>query len=263
MPRPAKRERPALLEVPREETVPTWEWEQEAWNSGWELVAGVDEAGRGPLAGPVVAAAVVLPPRTALEGLRDSKCLPEPERERLYALVVAAALCWSVGVAETEEIDRVNILRATHLAMARALSDLVPAPHGALIDGLPVKGLPYPHRALVRGDGRCVSIAAASVIAKVSRDRLMRALDERYPGYGFGRHKGYGTPEHLRLLKELGPCPCHRRTFAPVTALCAPHETSLFPSKPGAADSEPGTGEPDSVPPRGAVSGAGSLRASW
>jgi ribonuclease HII len=179
----------------------------------------VDEAGRGPLAGPVVAAAVVLPRETELEGLRDSKCLPPPVREELYERIMGVALGWAAAAVGPEEIDRLNILRATHAAMKMALGALSPAPCGALVDGLPVAGLPCPHRAIVDGDARCVTIAAASIIAKVTRDRLMCSLDERYPGYGFARHKGYTTPEHLRALRELGPSPCHRRSFAPVASL--------------------------------------------
>lgn len=195
--------------------------------SGWIRVAGVDEAGRGPLAGPVVAAAVVLPSGVELEGLRDSKCIPEPVRERLYSQLLEVALAWSVSVVSATEIDQVNILRATHLAMARALTQLRPGVDGALVDGLPVHGLPCPHHALVQGDARCISIAAASVLAKVTRDRLMQNLDLEYPGYGFARHKGYGTRDHLRALRELGPSPIHRRSFRPVAELI-PQAGSLF-----------------------------------
>lgn len=226
MPRtPAKK----LIEVP--EAMPTWEWERRLWAEGWARVAGVDEAGRGPLAGPVVAAAVILPPDVELEGLRDSKRLPEGARERLYARIVEVAVCWSVGAAEPEEIDALNILRATHQAMARALAGLSPAPHGALVDGLPVQGLACAHRAVVRGDSLCVSIAAAAVLAKVTRDRRMEELDRQHPGYGLARHKGYGTREHLEALRELGPSPCHRRSFAPVAAVCGvPPQISSEPA---------------------------------
>lgn len=209
-------------------TVPDWSHEQEAWAAGWSRVAGVDEAGRGPLAGPVVAAAVVLPaPELApssLFALRDSKALSEAARERLYGEIVAVAIGWAVAAVEPEEIDRVNILRATHLAMARALAALEPVAEHALVDGLPVRDLPCPHRAIVRGDALCVSIAAASILAKVTRDRQMRELDLRHPGYGLARHKGYGTAVHLRALRELGPSPCHRRTFRPVVQCLPPEE---------------------------------------
>jgi ribonuclease HII len=206
---------------------PTFEWETTLRASGWARIAGVDEAGRGPLAGPVVAAAVILPLDLELEGLRDSKCLAERERERLFEQIVADAQAWGIGMAAAEEIDRINILRATHLAMARALSQLSPGADGALVDGLPVQGLPCPHQALVQGDARCVSIAAASVLAKVTRDRLMVRFEEAHPGYGFARHKGYGTRDHLLALRDLGPSPIHRRSFRPVAELL-PQAGSLF-----------------------------------
>lgn len=215
-----KKASPTLLEVAKPERKPTIAWERRMRESGWELVAGVDEAGRGPLAGPVTAAAVILPDRVSLPLVRDSKSLNAALREEAYELITRQALAWSVVSVEVEEIDRLNILRATHRAMAAALEALRPAPHGALVDGLPVQGLPCPHQAIVDGDALCLSIAAASILAKVTRDRLMCELDERYPGYGFAKHKGYGTAEHLRALRELGPSPCHRRSFRPVAELC-------------------------------------------
>jgi ribonuclease HII len=184
---------------------------------GFSLVAGVDEAGRGPLAGPVVAAAVVLPDSFQIDGLTDSKKVPAARRERFFAtLTTHKAVLWSIGRAEVGEIDRLNILRATHLAMARALEALPQPPDHALVDGLPVRGLPVDHTALVDGDAHSLSIAAASIIAKVTRDRFMIELDARYPQYGFARHKGYGVRQHLEALRLHGPCPVHRRTFQPV-----------------------------------------------
>jgi ribonuclease HII len=181
------------------------------------LVAGVDEAGRGPLAGPVVAAAVILPDDCTLEGLNDSKKLTAKKREHFHAmLTVRADIHWGIGQADVAEIDRLNILRATHLAMARAVAALPRKPDHALVDGLPVRGLPVPHTALVAGDTLSLSIAAASIIAKVTRDRLMTALDAEYPQYGFARHKGYGVREHLEALRSHGPSPVHRRSFQPV-----------------------------------------------
>jgi ribonuclease HII len=181
------------------------------------LVAGVDEAGRGPLAGPVVAAAVVLPDSFHLDGLTDSKKVGAAEREKFYAaLTTTPSILWAVAEAAVGEIDRLNILRATHLAMARALAALPRRPQHALVDGLPVHGLPVEHTALVGGDGLSLSIAAASIIAKVTRDRRMVELDDRYPQYGFARHKGYGVREHLEALRHHGPCPVHRRSFQPV-----------------------------------------------
>lgn len=195
---------------------------------GFRRVVGVDEAGRGPLAGPVVVAAVALPPEYRLAGLNDSKQLSARQRERLYAaLRQEAAIGIGVAVIEVATIDRLNILRATHLGMRQAAAEL--APDFILVDGLPVPGLPCESLALVQGDARCASIAAASIIAKVTRDRLMVAAEETYPGYGFARHKGYGTAAHLAALRRLGPCPLHRRSFAPVAAALAVrvHEVEL------------------------------------
>jgi ribonuclease HII len=186
-------------------------------------VAGVDEAGRGPLAGPVVVAAVILDPARPIDGLADSKAIAEAARERLSDLIVARALAHAVVVVEAAEIDRRNILQATLAGMARALHGLDPAADHALVDGnrLP-KDLPCPATAIVDGDALEPAISAASILAKVARDRLMRALDARHPGYGFAVHKGYPTPDHLAALARLGPCPEHRRSFAPVRRLLAP-----------------------------------------
>jgi ribonuclease HII len=181
------------------------------------LVAGVDEAGRGPLAGPVVAAAVILPSDLASAGFDDSKTLSAARREQLFGFLTShAEVLWATGEASVEEIDRLNILRATHLAMARAIAALPREPGHVLVDGRPVRGLPVPHTAVVGGDGLSVSIAAASIMAKVTRDRLMMELDADYPQYGFARHKGYGVPGHLEALRRHGPSPAHRRSFAPV-----------------------------------------------
>jgi len=194
---------------------------------GFLLVAGVDEAGRGPLAGPVVAAAVILPEDFAPDGLTDSKKVSAPKREKIYAILTATAeILWAVAEASVEEIDRLNILRATHLAMARAVQGLPSKPDHALVDGLPVRGLPVEHTAVVEGDTLSLSIAAASIIAKVTRDRLMVELDTRFPQYGFARHKGYGVREHLEALRNHGPCPAHRRTFAPVAQTQLPLEAA-------------------------------------
>ena len=184
---------------------------------GWVRVVGIDEAGRGPLAGPVVAAAVVLPERFRHRELDDSKKLTEQTRVRLYAeLTGHDEIGWALAIVEPEEIDRLNILRATHEAMRRASSALLFAPDHALIDGLPVLPFPIPQTALVGGDGLSFSIAAASVIAKVTRDRLMVEMEARYPAYGFAQHKGYGTALHLAKLRAHGPCAIHRQSFSPV-----------------------------------------------
>lgn len=188
--------------------------------AGFRRIAGIDEAGRGPLAGPVVAAAVVLPEDYAHPFLDDSKRLTERRREALYEeLVNDPRVAWASAVVGAREIDRLNILRATHLAMASAFARLDPAPDLALVDGCPVSDFPAEHRAIVRGDSASLSIAAASIIAKVERDRMLVAMAERHPGYGFERHKGYGTAAHREALKRLGPCPEHRFSFAPVAQL--------------------------------------------
>jgi ribonuclease HII len=191
-------------------------------------LAGVDEAGCAPLAGPVVVAAVILDPASRINGLDDSKVLPEPTREKLYARIVARAVAWSVVAVGVEEIDRVNIFHARMAGMVRALERLTRVPRFALIDGnhLP-RMLPCPARALVDGDAIAPSISAASIIAKVTRDRLMRELDARWPGYGFAQHKGYPTPGHREALQRLGPCPEHRRSFAPVRAVCAEEQVPV------------------------------------
>jgi len=184
---------------------------------GCVRIAGIDEAGRGPLAGPVVAAAVILPERFRHASLDDSKKLSAERRESIYAeLTVHAEIQWAVAVVEHDEIDRINILRATHEAMRRAVTALMAPPDHVLIDGLPVNPFPIPQTALVGGDALSFSIAAASVIAKVTRDRIMVEMDQRHPGYQFAQHKGYGTELHLAKLREHGPCPIHRRSFLPV-----------------------------------------------
>ena len=180
---------------------------------GLGQVCGIDEAGRGPLAGPVCAAAVILPPDWEPEGLDDSKKLTPARREALYEEITHSALSWSVAFASEKEIDEVNILQATFLAMRRALEGLERRPDFALVDGNRDPGLGIPTRCEIKGDGRYACIAAASVLAKVSRDRLMDEMDARYPQYGFLRHKGYPTKAHYAALEEYGPCPIHRRSF--------------------------------------------------
>lgn len=199
---------------------PTFERELALWNEGRSIVAGVDEAGRGPLAGPVVAAAVVFPVGTkAIRGLRDSKQLIPVKRERLAAVVRARASAVGVGAASVREIDRLNIRRATILAMQRALARLHVVPAGVLVDGLPLPELGCAHEAIVDGDVFCQSIAAASVIAKTVRDRLMRLLAQRHPQYAWADNKGYGTPEHLDALTLFGATRHHRTSFEPVAQL--------------------------------------------
>ncbi len=197
--------------------------ERELRARGFARVAGIDEAGRGPLAGPVVAAAVILPEKFRHKTLTDSKKLSAARREEIYEEMTRHdGVVWSVSIAAVEEIDRINILRATHQAMRRAVATLVVPPDHALIDGLPVRPFPIEQTALVGGDARSFSIAAASVIAKVTRDRIMVEMDAQHPGYEFAQHKGYGTELHLARLRAHGPCPIHRKTFLPVQQALLP-----------------------------------------
>jgi len=190
---------------------------------GLHRIAGIDEAGRGPLAGPVAAAAVILPRNFSCPGLDDSKKISASKRELFYErLTTDPAIFWAVATADREEIDRLNILRATHLAMRRAMEALHPMPDHCLIDGLPVKDFPIPHDGIIKGDGLSLSIAAASIIAKVTRDRIMRGLDAEFPQFGFAKHHGYGTKMHLEALRIHGPCCHHRRSFQPVAQLALP-----------------------------------------
>lgn len=201
------------------------EFERRFWAANpCAALAGVDEAGRGPLAGPVSAAAVSIAPGRAeellagpLDGLIDSKQLTPPRRERFHDLLCSLdGVSIGYGEASAAEIDGINILRATHLAMRRALEALSPPPAHALVDGLPPSNLPCPFTAIVKGDAKSLLIAAASVVAKVRRDRYMDSLEAKFPGYGFASHKGYGSKEHLDALRRLGPCPEHRKSFGPV-----------------------------------------------
>ena len=195
---------------------PTNFFEESTRTCGFRLIAGLDEAGRGPLAGPVVAAAVILPRRCSFKGIDDSKLVPEPQRELLYQEIISRALGWSVGIATEKEIDSFNILGATRMAFIRAIHGLAPQPDFLLLDALELPKIRIPQRAIIKGDGLSVSIAAASVIAKVSRDRLMVRYHQRYPHYEFHLHKGYPTPTHLKLLAKYGPCEYHRQSFRPV-----------------------------------------------
>jgi ribonuclease HII len=192
---------------------------------GFLRIAGIDEAGRGPLAGPVAAAAVILPKEFALTGLDDSKKTSARNRESLYQQLTSdTSIFWAVATASCEEIDRLNILRATHLAMRRAAEALIPLPDHCLIDGLPVRDFPFPCDAVVKGDGLSLSIAAASIIAKVTRDRIMHQIDSEFPQFGFAKHQGYGTKAHLEALRIHGPCCHHRRSFQPVAQLALPFD---------------------------------------
>lgn len=202
-------------------STPNDSFEQEQRLAGKHIIIGIDEAGRGPLAGNVVAAAVILPQGYILEGLNDSKKLTEKRRDALYKqLMTDSSVLKAIGIANAAEIDALNILRATHLAMQRAAEELTKqlgtSPDICLIDGLPVKNFPYPQLAIIKGDSKSLSIAAASILAKVTRDKQMYALALQYPQYGFDKHKGYGTKAHMNALMTYGPTPLHRRSFAPV-----------------------------------------------
>lgn len=208
--------------------MPDFSYEIDLVSRGFTRVAGVDEAGRGPLAGPVCAAAVILPPSFSCPLLDDSKKLSKKRREALHGEITGNPdIIWAIGIVEAVEIDEINILRATHRAMGFAIDNLALKPDISLIDGLPVKGLSLPHEALVKGDGLSLSIAAASVIAKVTRDRIMAIIHEEFPEYGFIRNQGYGTREHLESLRKHGPCRYHRRSFQPVSQLSLPLRDGL------------------------------------
>lgn len=194
--------------------MPDYEYENAAKSKGFKLVCGVDEAGRGPLAGPVCAAAVILPENAVIEGLNDSKKLSEKKREALYDVIKEKAIAFCVAYGTLEEIETLNILQATFLAMNRAIDGLTVKPDFALIDGNRVpKDIKIPCETVVKGDGKSMSVAAASVLAKVTRDRLMLEYDKKYPEYDFKKHKGYGTKEHTELIKKYGPCEIHRMSF--------------------------------------------------
>ena len=194
-----------------------------AYAQGHRRVAGVDEAGRGAMAGPVVAAAVILPAGAELACARDSKQLSAAQRQAAYEEICAAAVTWAIGVVDAELVDRINVLRASHLAMRQALAGLSPQADFVLLDGLEPAGISAPHLALVRGDALSPLIGAASVVAKVTRDRIMQRLDLLFPGYGLAQHKGYCTRQHLQALREHGPTVIHRRSFADVAEQRLPH----------------------------------------
>lgn len=188
--------------------------EEEIYNTGVETICGIDEAGRGPLAGPVVVAAVIMPRDSFIEGVNDSKKVSEKKRELLYDLITKEAIAWGVGIIDQKKIDRINILNATKEGLTTAIKNLEVKPDRIIVDalkGIDTLGIPY--TSIIKGDAKCYSIAAASIIAKVTRDRIMRQWDEIYPQYGFEKHKGYGTAMHMQAIREYGLCPLHRRSF--------------------------------------------------
>jgi len=219
-----RRKRKPLDAMARATQIDRFEFERALWQRNLTRVAGVDEAGRGPLAGPVVAAAAILPAQWAesglpreLEGLNDSKQLTEIQREKFFAFLTSVGeVKFAIAQTDAAEIDEINILQATHRAMNEALAKLNPQPQHALVDGHPVKTMRVPQTAIVKGDARSYSIAAASVLAKVTRDQLMLEFDRQFPNYGFAGHKGYGTAKHLAAIATHGACPIHRKSFAPL-----------------------------------------------
>lgn len=190
-------------------------YEQKYWQEGYQLIAGIDEVGRGPLAGPVVAAAVILPHDFYLPGIDDSKKLNEQKREQFYTQIKEAALAIGLGIIDNDEVDRLNIFAATKKAMSLAISQLEPKPDFLLIDAVKLN-TPYPQEPIIKGDGLSISIAAASIIAKVTRDRILKDYDQEYPNYGFANHAGYGTKEHLEAIRTYGITPIHRKSFSPI-----------------------------------------------
>ena len=188
--------------------------EEELYNSGANLICGIDEAGRGPLAGPVVVAAVIMPRNSMIEGVNDSKKVSEKKREKLYDLITDEAIAYGVGIIDQKEIDRINILNATKEGLTMAVKELNPKPDLIIVDALSkIDTEEIPYKSIIKGDAKCYSIACASIIAKVTRDRIMRQWDEVYPQYGFIKHKGYGTAAHISAIKEYGLCPLHRLSF--------------------------------------------------
>ena len=188
--------------------------EEDIYNSGVESICGIDEAGRGPLAGPVVVAAVIMPRDSMIEGVNDSKKVSEKRREELYEKITKEAISYGVGIINQKEIDDINILNATKKGLTMAVSQLEPKPKIIIVDALTkINTLGIPYKSIIKGDAKCYSIAAASIIAKVTRDRIMRQWDEVYPQYGFSKHKGYGTAAHIQAIKEYGLCPLHRLSF--------------------------------------------------
>jgi ribonuclease HII len=189
------------------------EYERECYENGFKLIAGVDEVGRGPLAGPVVAAAVILGEGVVIPGVNDSKKLSEEKREYLYEEIKSKALCYSIGIVDEKTIDEINILNATYLAMKKALEGLNHKPDYILLDAVTLKDIDIPQKGIIKGDSLSLSIAAASIIAKVERDRIISGYDEIYPNFSFSKHKGYGTSEHIECIKKYGLLPVHRRSF--------------------------------------------------
>ena len=194
-----------------------YEFEEKLYDEGFHLICGVDEAGRGPLAGPLVVAACILPPFLRIEGINDSKQLSAKKRKELYKVIVKNALAYKIVFVTEEDVDSLNIYQATKKGMLMAIAGLKNKPDYALIDAMPLGELEIPPNSIIHGDARCASVAAASILAKVTRDEYMEKMDIKYPNYGFKKHKGYGTKAHMQALEKYGPCKIHRKSFAPVS----------------------------------------------
>ncbi len=194
-----------------------YEFEEKLYDEGFHLICGVDEAGRGPLAGPLVVAACILPPFLRIEGINDSKQLSAKKRKELYKVIVKNALAYKIVFVTEDDVDSLNIYQATKKGMLMAIAGLKHKPDYALIDAMPLGELEIPHNSIIHGDARCASVAAASILAKVTRDEYMEKMDIKYPNYGFKKHKGYGTKAHMQALEKYGPCKIHRKSFAPVS----------------------------------------------
>ncbi|MDE6407125.1 MAG: ribonuclease HII [Anaeroplasmataceae bacterium] len=194
-----------------------YEFEEKLYDEGYHLICGVDEAGRGPLAGPVVIAACILPPFLRIEGINDSKQISAKKRAELYKIIIKNAIDYKIVFISEKEVDELNIYQATKKGMLEAIKGLTTTPDYALIDAMPLGELKIPHNSIIHGDARCASVAAASILAKVTRDEYMEKMDVKYPNYGFKKHKGYGTKAHIEALEKYGPCEIHRKTYAPVS----------------------------------------------
>lgn len=200
-----------------QENIDLYKFEEELYDAGNHLICGVDEAGRGPLAGPVVVASCILPPFLRIKGINDSKKLTPKKREELYKIILKEALAYKIVFVSEEDVDNLNIYQATKKGMLEAITGLDKTPDHVLIDAMPLGELEISHTSIIHGDARCASIAAASILAKVTRDQYMEKMDIKYPNYGFKKHKGYGTKLHLEALEKYGPCKIHRKTYAPVS----------------------------------------------
>ena len=201
----------------REQKINLYEFEEKLYDEGYHMICGVDEAGRGPLAGPVVVASCILPPFLRIDGINDSKQLSSKKRSELFKIIVKNAIDYNIVFIDEKDVDDLNIYQATKKGMLQAIHGLKNKPDYALIDAMPLGELEIPHNSIIHGDARCASVAAASILAKVTRDEYMEKMDVKYPNYGFKKHKGYGTKAHIEALEKYGPCEIHRKTYAPVS----------------------------------------------